>query len=280
MSHIVILSHELQKSDKIVYFLAEIAKVWREKDIKVTELFGMGDFVEADIAVMHVNMTYIPPDYLAMIKKYPVVLNADITDISKRHISDNIISSRRDYDGPVIVKTNLNHHGKAESRLATKYPVFGWFSKWLKENIRSHDASRFHANNYSIYDSADVIPDYLWQDSQFVIEKFLPEKNSNMYCLRTWVFLGDKETHSICYSNEPIIKSGNVLKREPLSDVPDQLRQIRAMLGFDYGKFDYNMSGGKICLFDANHTPTLGKFSLDIMQDNIRHLAEGIHSFL
>ena len=43
---------------------------------------------------------------------------------------------------------------------------------------------------------------------------------------------------------------------EWLSDpVPEELRKIRAQLGFDYGKFDYGIVDGEVILYDVNRTP-------------------------
>ena len=42
----------------------------------------------------------------------------------------------------------------------------------------------------------------------------------------------------------------------PLTEpVPEELRQTRRQLGFDYGKFDYGVVNGEVVLYDANRTP-------------------------
>jgi hypothetical protein len=113
-----------------------------------------------------------------------------------------------------------------------------------------------------------------------VVERFLPEKHDGFYCLRTWVFFGDRETGSISYSNEPIVKSNNVVRREPITDVPEDLRLIRQELGFEFGKFDYVVVNGRTVLYDVSRTPSLGRFSTKQYLPQIQLLAEGIRSYL
>jgi hypothetical protein len=76
------------------------------------------------------------------------------------------------------------------------------------------------------------------------------------------------------------VKSSSVIRREVLRDVPDELRRIRADLGFDFGKFDYAIVDGKVVLYDVNRTPTYGGFDREDFLPNMRHLAEGIRGFM
>lgn len=47
----------------------------------------------------------------------------------------------------------------------------------------------------------------VWHNPDLVVERFLPERHDGHYCLRVWMFLGDKETNTLCYSAHPIVKS-------------------------------------------------------------------------
>ncbi|MDZ7736195.1 MAG: hypothetical protein U5P41_08910 [Gammaproteobacteria bacterium] len=67
-----------------------------------------------------------------------------------------------------------------------------------------------------------------------VVERFLPERHGDLYCLRTWIFIGDQETNSICYSREPVIKSGNIIHRDLVVEVPETLRRLAAGVGFRF----------------------------------------------
>jgi hypothetical protein len=113
-----------------------------------------------------------------------------------------------------------------------------------------------------------------------IVEKFLAERRDGLYCLRTWVFLGDRETNSLSYSKEPVVKARNVLRRAVVPEVPDELRAMRKQMGFDFGKFDYAIVDGKVVLYDANRTPSLGNFPREQYLPRIKLLAEGIRAFL
>jgi SAM-dependent methyltransferase len=276
VQHIAILVHENDqfKAMKSRYFLDVIAEIWRDEGFRVSLLYGPGRYVEADLIILHVNLTVIPDDYMEFMRLYPRALNASVNNISKRSISAHQVSLRDKYAGAVIVKTDQNCRGAPEARLKVR--------KSRRERILARffgDMAAGKLKNYPIYDSIRKVPLRVWLNRGLIVEKFIPEMHDGHYCLRTWTFLGDRETSSICYSKDPIIKSKNVIRREVLNDVPDELRQIRRELGFDFGKFDYAIVDGKMILYDVNRTPTLGGFSTEQLMTGMRMLADGIHSF-
>ena len=62
--------------------------------------------------------------------------------------------------------------------------------------------------------------------------------------------------------------------------LPEELRQMRRDLDFDFGKFDYAIVNGRIVLYNANRTPTPGNFPQEHFLPGIRLLAEGIRAYL
>ena len=62
--------------------------------------------------------------------------------------------------------------------------------------------------------------------------------------------------------------------------MPDELRNIRRDLGFDYGKFDYAIVNDRVVLYDVNRTPALGGLRKERFLPSIRLLAEGIRVYL
>jgi hypothetical protein len=134
-------------------------------------------------------------------------------------------------------------------------------------------------SDYRIFDSPRCVPWTVWRNRDLVVERFLPERRGEFYCVRTWLFLGDRETHSLAYARCPVIKLADVVRREVLSEVPEALRQRRRELGFDYGKFDYAIVNDQVVLYDANRTPSLGNFAPEQYMPRVRHLAEGIETF-
>jgi hypothetical protein len=278
MRHIVILLHKYFTFDTLQYFLRYIADIWQENGFRVSVLHGPGPYVQADLAILHINLTVVPDDYLAFIRQYPLTINGRLTDISKRQISTSLLRRGDNYHGQVIVKTNYNCRGGSEYSLVKKGPLLTKCAQSLRNRLPW--SWRAKLPEYRIFDSISNVPHAVWHNPDLVVERFLPERHDSFYCLRTWFFLGDKETNSISYSNQPIIKAGNVIRRENLDEVPEELRQIRRNMGFDYGKFDYALIDGKTVLYDVNWTPTFGGLPGEQALSSIRLLADGIRSYL
>lgn len=250
--------------DTCNYFLREIAQVWREQGICVEVQRGAERRFEADVVVNHVDMTVVPVEYLSLFRSYPRAINGCVADISKRSVSQNLVRRNDSYEGPVIVKGNLNAGGFREAALAAILKVPG----------------PTPVDKYAIHDRVEDVPDSVWDDPNRVVEKLLCEREGEHYLLRTWVFLGDRETNSLSYANGPIVKQRTVIRREVVDWIPDELRQMREELAFDYGKFDYGIVDGRVVLYDANRTPSLGTFKREDFMPRIRLYAEGLKAFL
>jgi hypothetical protein len=279
MRHIVILVHKNGPFENSGYFLNQMSEIWRKDGIQISVLRDLKSRLDADLAILHVDLTVIPEEYLDFVRSYPKTINARIKDISKRIISRQLVRRGDGYQGPVIVKTNRNYGGTNEALLAQNGSMLQRgvlsFRNRLPWSFRSYLA----VSNYPVFESVRQIPWAVWLNPDLIVDRFLPERQNGHYCLRTWVFMGDKETNSISYSQHPVIKSSNVIRREQVSEVPEELRQMRRELGFDFGKFDYAMVDGRAVLYDANRTPTLGYFQKDNFSPSVRILAEGIRSY-
>jgi hypothetical protein len=278
MHHIVIIAHEHFPFDNMRYFLREIVEIWQQDGVRVSVLNGLDTRVDADLAILHVNLTVVPEDYLAFIRRYPVTINGSVMDISKRRISPNLVRRGDGYQGQVIVKTNNNCRGGCESDIASMGSLLKKYANSLR--CRLPWSWRAKLPDYHIFESVSQVPRAVWHNHDLVVEKFLPERSDGLYCLRTWVFFGDKESNSIAYSNEPIVKSNNIVRFEKVAEVPDELRQMRRDLAFDYGKFDYAIVNGRVILYDANRTPTMGSLTREKVLPTILLLAEGIRAYL
>ena len=250
MASIAILCHEL---DRII---------WPRRDGKgyncpyligrmVFELIRRGHDVEIvhgpnaknndpDLAILHVDLTHVPEDYLAYAAGFRNCLNRNVANISKTRISGALLAGRPDWNGPVIVKSNLNCHAGGES------------AKNARRKGSAPEVREFP--EYAVYDSIRDVPKDLRNDASLAIDCFMPEREGDMYAIRHWVFCGDQGHCNRFISPEMIIKGGNVLRKEPCA-VPDKLHDLRKAMGFDYGKFDFVMHGDDVFLLDANKTP-------------------------
>jgi hypothetical protein len=227
------------------YLICDVLAELRRRSHSVRVRAGAEHQAEGDVALLHVDCTVVPAGYIDLARQYPVALNVAVADISKRKISQALIGRDSDWDGPVIVKSNHNaraHKERLHNRLARR--------RGQTPPHRDFD----HLPPYAIYPSSMLVPERLWDDGDFVVEKFLAEKEADGYGMRIWHFLGKEERCTRYVSPAPIIKTDSPVTFEPVP-VPDNLRETRRRLGFDYGKWDFVVHDGRAVLIDANKTP-------------------------
>jgi hypothetical protein len=230
---ILIVFHQNEELSNLSYTINILKQEWNLSEFEVEAAYGIKHYIPADIAINHVDLTVTPDSYLDYLKKYPVVINGKVRNISKTFISKQRLNSDDDYKGKVIIKTDANCGGIPEftltgkgtrtiNKVATK---LSWWSKVLV--IKSDD--------YPILGSIRSVPSGVWENKRLIVEKFLTEQDKEgNYCLRVWSFLGDRSLHVLTTSNHPIVKGNRILKREILSDhVPDALISFRNQLGVD-----------------------------------------------
>ncbi len=120
MTHIAIIVGPHDRFEERAFLLREIAEVWRAGgDMRVSVVDGASDLAaeDADLAILHPDLTIVPQRQRAIARRYPRVLNGQVIDISKRRICGHRVRRDDGYDGPVIVKSNFNSGG-ARERLA------------------------------------------------------------------------------------------------------------------------------------------------------------------
>jgi hypothetical protein len=277
MRHIVILTHPNDRFSDRGYTLGGVADEWRRAGIVVTVVDNPTRYVDADVAIMHVDLTRTPDEYINFAKQYPRSINCAVTDISKRHISSHIVRPGDGYDGPVIVKTDLNCGGQAEGELASQKSFFSKLRRAIRRRLPWSLRAEMRTIEYPIFDSVKDVPWAVWHNPSYVVEQFLPERHEDLFCMRNWFFLGDAEDHQLIFNNHPIVKPYDAVRLEPGGVVPEELRNIRARLGFEYGKFDYGVVDGRVVLYDANRTPTM--LPTPAYYARFKVLAKGIESF-
>ncbi|MCE5195214.1 MAG: hypothetical protein LLF28_07200 [Nitrospiraceae bacterium] len=276
---IAVLTHSKDNFKDYGYLLKLLCDEWEKTGIKVSVLIGVSCLEPADALILHTDLTKVPDEYLAFSKHYPLVINERAADISKRRVSKNLVNAADYYDGPVIVKTDRNAGGLPEllgSKPSLKERIKRKITRTLPFRLTGH----VDANAYPIFAKPDDIPKSVWRNPSLVVEKFLPEKEGNYYCLRQWIFFGDSEISQRCFSYKPIVKANNVVSKEFDLPIPKSLRTLRTELGFDYGKFDYLVVNGEAVLLDANRTPTIISGNIaERVKTNIKHLANGLNFF-
>lgn len=279
MAHLAVLVHEHARFDSPNYVLYEVAKLWQEQGHTVVPLQGIARYVPADLLFIHVDLTIVPPDYLEFASRYPRVANPG-PDISKHRVSTNLVRRHDGYAGPVIVKTNRNYGGKKEAELEAHTSKLRRRVRRVRNLLPWPYRSELPTEDYKIFNSPHDVPWPVWHNPWLVVERFLPERRGELYCLRTWNFLGSGEVNFLRTCPDPVIKASRAGQREPVGPVPDLLRQRREELGLDMGKFDYAIVDGEPVVYDANRTPTIALHTDGRFLPIFQALARGLDSLL
>lgn len=278
---VCILTHQHQGLDE-GYFLAAVARLWRQDGYRVLLQQGLRRPVEAELAILHVDLTRVPDDYAALARRYARTLNGGVTDISKRRVSGALLTESDDYEGPVIVKADLNHGGASERRL--RRTLSGRWRASLTELVERLPApwgAGPRNGDYWLFERRAQVPRWVWRDDALVVEPLFVEPHGSRFAINQWLFLGEAEIVSTLLGPSPLVKMASVTGSLPLHrDVPEEIRQRRRDLGFDYGKFDYVIHRGCARLLDANTTPHRGPDAAyaERVATCCRILADGLES--
>jgi len=257
---IAVIFHEHERKRNLPDFaIWHLARIWREQGLEVRFLFGTKKYLPADLAIVHVDLTVVPQEYIEFARRYPVSLNGRIKDIRKSLISKNRVFLDDGYEGPVIVKSELNYAGQPKRKLlrsALSRALFRMACHWpFKWPAGSHPEPYFRSPaDYLIFRSPSLVPADWFGRDDILVEKFVPEIQDGLYCLRSFSFLGN---HGICTlrkSRHPIVNLSTTIHREVV-DVHPEIMKLTQALGFEYGKFDYVIHDGVPVLLDANKTP-------------------------
>ncbi len=280
---IALIFHENEWKHTLLRFaIWHLAEIWRKDNIRVVMLFGVRKFVPADLAILHVDLTLVPEQYIDFANRYPVALNGSVRNIRKSSFSKISINPDEGYEGSVIVKSELNYAGQPErkllgtsfSRLALRFtsrlPTFG----------KKHKASVMHFKSpldYLICEDYCSVPRDWLNRKDILIEKFVPEIQDGLYCLRNYHFLGSQGICMLRKSTHPIINMSNTISRDPV-EVHPEIAALARNMGFDYGKFDYVLHEDKPVLLDANKTP--GAALTPVFFALSQEWAKGINTYL
>ena len=290
-------------STSMFYAIDHYVLQWKADGYRVIDHIGPVDVPMADILIVHINLTVIPQVYVDIISKFPLVINGNILDISRRNFSKLLLSESDDYTGTVIVKTNTNYGGKPEyDRLKQRHilntPIKDIFqlpilNSLVKKPIRQlinkignkrplQKWERIKTMNplaYPIYKDIKSVPKGIWRNTNLIAERYINNCENGLFYAFCCVFFGDKEIAGRLGSPNPIVKYSNSVSVE-LLPAPDIVRQWRKDLKIDFGRFDYLEFEGQYFLIDVNKTEGGG---LDICydyQDEFTYLAAGLEYYL
>lgn len=264
----------------LIYYMA---KYWESDGHKVFYLYGTEEFIPADLIFVHVDLSVVPHSYLEFAQQYPIVINGNVKDVRKSVINRHILQLDDDWDGPVIVKSDLNCAGIPERK---RDGLSGRFKgkvlksaknlnlNWLTPSIRT-------ALDYRVFDHQKDVPKAYFFSPNLVIEKFIPEREGDYYVVHTMSFLGDRVVSMSLKSKNQIVKGDTAEIVEYPIDPHPQILRLRRELKFDFGKFDYTVRDGEAILIDANKTvgasPNLE--ASKALRESRNYRAEGLYSY-
>lgn len=250
--------------------LGNLLEELKRRGHSVRILSGTSAKPEADIAVLHVDATVTPPDYVEYARTFPYCLNIGAADISKRRISGAVIGRNDGWQGPVIVKSSLNNLGIREQSLNRRSRRAGKPEPFPGVKVMA---------GYTIHDSLADVAEAVFERDDLVVEKFIPEAEPDGFGARFWIFCGERERCTRHVSPQSLVKGSDTIRREPVA-VPEELRETRRKLGFDYGKFDFVMHEGKAVLLDANKTPGGARNLSSFLAAGNANLADGFEGLI
>jgi hypothetical protein len=265
LARIVVIRHKNERQDFSTYMLHPLLQIWEEQGHEIRIVCGIDDLPEADLAILHIDLTLVPDEYAEAVRRYPRVVNGRTLDVSKRNVSSILLKPGDDWEGKVVVKADLNCFGVPE------YRVYGSAASGYPTDLPELPVG------YTIYPRLERVPDRAWQDPRLVVERFMPEKDGEYFLLRVYSFCGSGTRNRICKAKRPIIRGRSIVDHWAGPEVPEELIAERERLGMDFGKFDYVVYEGRPILLDANKTPA-GRAGLP--REMFEDLAAGLPALL
>ena len=265
--------------------VAQLLPLWRARGLRTRVVAGPTPVGSGRVGILHVDLTRVPSEYESIRPAYSALLNGTVTDIGKRRLAAELTVERSDpYDGPVIVKTDLNAGGVPE-RMARRRGQ-AWPARaagTLLDHLFPHRPTGrwWHRDRpYPIYPRKSAVPSWVWRRTDLLVQRFVREPARPGYTQRIWVFLADVDFHLARHTSDLRLPHERATDAVLLDEVPTELRVLRTSWGFDLGKFDYVLSDGKPVLLDANKTPSFGLDATPFHRAALPRLAEGIQRWL
>ena len=265
------------------YIIHHLAEFWREDGHTVNYIFGLRRFEPADLVLVHVNLSIVPDDYLEFAKRYPIVLNGKIRDIRKSSFSRNIVRPGDAWDGPVILKSDLNYAGVPERYLQLTELEHIWRPlrrvRTLRDRLFRRTPPFLGPRDYQVFNPLAEVPMQWFSNPNVIVEKFRPELEDGVYHTRVYQFLGDRSTCTRMGTGKPVVKAERNAKTESVEPAPEVV-EWRRRLGLDYGKLDYVVNNGEVVLLDVNKKTGASRYMDDEHRRRMRrHQAEGLYSY-
>lgn len=202
-------------------------------------------------AFMHVDLSELPAPFERVHVAYPRCINGRALTISRRLYSRALLTRDTGYDGPVIVKSVLNHRGLPELRFAQRrgLTVSPWGAARRELRERWCPEYRLHA-------SVKEVPEEVWDDASLIVECFLPGRLEGPVVKYRHDFMLDLELNTRTTFDSLLCHPETAMRVEFVDAAPEEVHRVRRALRLDYGSIDYFMVDGEPWVIDANKTTT------------------------
>jgi hypothetical protein len=284
---IAVLHKKAQDGFQDSKMIALVQRKWVEWGADVVDVYGVDNYVPADLLVVHVDLSIVPGEYQEFASRYERTSNASVLDIRKSVVCDQLLSRGDPYSGQVLVKSNLNFAGLPEQfdKMASRTKNRGFSlqnliaraTRKLKRSLYKYP-DIYAKSDYAVFDSLDQVPDKYFND-RVALQKFMPEMHEDKFVLREYYFLGSRGFTNVEVSDEPIITHGEFLKLE-LQPPPEEVSALRSRLKMNYGKIDYAIHEGKPVIFDVNKTTGVSSYESPRAKEFANYLAYGVEDLL
>lgn len=262
------------------YAVRYIAAYWRPLGVEFAMTTDPKTAPEGDIGWQHLDVTRVPTAYTRLLARYPVTINGGTRDVGKDVIASHLVSRDDEWQGAVIVKTNLNFGGRVEDWAKQWRPLrHPWFHR-LRDQLPSRMTGRMAPEKYPILESKAEVPGWMWNDRRFVVQRFLAERRGELYGIRRWFFLGSSEFAYRAFGAQPIVQGDTHAEWERV-EPPAAARAYRERLGLDYGKIDYAELDGEFVAYDVNPAVSAdGPVGSEIQRELVAAITPGLGEWL
>ena len=276
-----ILHHAGSRLLRRGYLIELMADQWAARGAAVVDIVGIETAVPVDVLLLHVDLSIVPDEYLHFAKSYSSVINLEAVDIRKTSYLDDLVGAEGDWDGPVIVKSDLNHGGLPERLLTPGKTRLGGRLAGVLRRIRRllglPNEIRAKAD-YAVFPDRASIPARRFHDGS-IIQPFRSERSGSDFVLREYYFFGGIAILNKEIGPDPILTSGRQVECRAESP-PPEVRAVRDRLNLDYGKIDYGCPDGVTVVYDANKTLGIRRNPGEVTTMIASALAKGIDGWI
>lgn len=238
------------------YVLGHSLAGLRRAGLKVRVLEGFDPADTGRSAFLHVDLTTLPPPFLWVHRFYDRCINGKALTIARELYSTARLLRGDAHDGPVIVKTRLNHRGLPELRFAGARGLLARRGFGRRRAGRRALRERL-CPPYQVFGSIDQVPDEVWSDPNRMVERFLPGSLELPVVKRRHEFCLDLSLDTRATFDSLLCDPAKATKVEFLREVPPAVVAVREQLGLDFGAIDFFETGDGVFVIDANKTTTL-----------------------